>query len=62
MPKVSKSKSKDQRPARQRYWARRRLEVHKAFNLMRCNGMTAKGAVLYWREVRKNRIPTGFIQ
>ena len=55
-----KSKRKDERPARSRYWAKRQLEKRKVKNLMKYCHMTAEYALTYWRALRRSRIPTGF--
>jgi len=41
---------------RNRYWATRRLEKRKVRNLVRCCGMSAAKALVYWRGVRLTRI------
>ena len=60
--KISKKgKSKDDRPARARYWASRTLEERKVKNLMR-NGMTRATATTYWNNIRQGRVPDGFLR
>ncbi len=55
-----KTKSRDDRPARARYWAKRTLEAHKVKNLVRY-GYSPEKALRFWREHRKGRVPNGFI-
>ena len=57
----SKSKSPDKRPARKRYWARRRLETRKVKQLMRW-GMDGQEAVKVWQKQRQGRVPTGWLR
>lgn len=52
----SKNKRPDNRPARARYWAAKKLEVSKVHNLVRCNAMNEKEALLFWRNARKGRV------
>lgn len=55
-----KSKRKDDRPARIRYWLKRQLEKKKIRNLMRYCKMSQKEAYKFWREhpkcKRKGRV------
>lgn len=51
-------KSKDTRPARDRYWAENRLGKRKVANLVRCCGMSEKEAEEHWRRSRIKRIKT----
>jgi len=55
-----KSKRKDNRPARQRYWRRRRLEENKVKHLM-AQGYTKPQALGHWRKVRQGRVPDGWL-
>ena len=68
-----KSKARDLRPARKRYWMKRTLEVRKVKHIMRgLLNSSDKGAVAYarckkaatkkWREDRKGRVPDEFLQ
>jgi len=58
--KAGKSKAKDKRPARLRYWLRRGLEKNKVRRLVKYGGMEPDEALKYWQAVRKVRIPKGF--
>jgi hypothetical protein len=54
---VKKSgKRPDKRPARDRYWATRRLETRKVNNLMRCCGMSKQSAYNFWHKTRQGRV------
>ncbi len=71
-----RSKRKDDRPARKRYWSKRTLEIKKIFNLMIgfLHGKNPKKATKeeyqkayrkafdLWHKARKTRVPDGFIQ
>ena len=45
-----KSKRRDARPARKRYWARRVLEERKIANLMQYCGMSRQAAYNFWHK------------
>ncbi len=51
-----KSKRKDNRPSRARYWMSRILEERKVRNLMRCCGMTRQAAYNHWHRVRGTKL------
>jgi tRNA 2-selenouridine synthase SelU len=55
-----KSKSKDNRPARVRYWLSRTLEKNKIKHLMR-NGYTRANALEFWQNKRQGRLKDGFL-
>lgn len=57
-----KSKRRDERPSRSRYWAKRKLEARKIANLMQCNGMSKQSAYNYWHKARKGRVPDGYLR
>ena len=57
-----KSKRRDDKPSRDRYWAKRVLEERKIKSLMRCNGMSKQSAFKYWHSVRKGRVPDRYIR
>lgn len=59
--RTKKSKKKDDRPSRKKYWLRRTLEKHKVKQLMRF-GYTRKQALDYWHKVRLGRVPAGFLR
>jgi hypothetical protein len=61
MAAQGKSKAKDARPARKRYWMKRTLESRKVKNLMKFCGMTRQTAYNLWHKVRKTRVPDGYI-
>lgn len=56
------SKSKDKRPARTKYWARRRLELIKVRRIMRAYGLDEIKAKERWNAERKTRVPAKFVQ
>jgi hypothetical protein len=51
-----RSKRRDERPARTRYWQKHQLRTHKVHNLMRCCGMTQEDATKLWTDTRKRRM------
>ena len=57
-----KSKRRDARPARARYWASRRLEERKVANLMKHCGMSRQAAFNRWHSERKTRLKDGFFR
>jgi len=57
-----KSKRRDARPARARYWATRRLEERKIGNLMKYCGMSRQSAYNKWHSERKGRVKDGFLR
>lgn len=69
-----KSKRKDARPARMRYWMKRTLEKRKAKALMgfRHPNPSKEGetllldtldkAISYWHKVRTSRVPDGYLR
>jgi hypothetical protein len=57
-----KSKSKDERPARKRYWTRRKLEQHKVRQLVKWRGITYEQALKVWQQARKGRVPNDFFK
>lgn len=56
------SKSKDKRPARAKYWARRRLEFIKVKRMMRAYGLDETKAKERWNAERKTHVPDKFVQ
>lgn len=56
-----KSKRKDERPARKRYWMKRVLENRKIKNLMRYCGLSRQSAYNHWHRTRKGRVPEGYL-
>lgn len=56
-----KSKRKDQRPARKRYWMMRVLESRKVRHLMKCCRMSKQSAYNTWHRMRKGRVPEGYL-
>ncbi len=56
-----KSKSKDNRPARKKYWASRKLEKNKVKSLMKSQKMTRAEATTFWNNERKGRVPDGYL-
>ena len=56
-----KSKRKDNRPARSRYWMKRTLETRKIANLMKHCGMSRQSAYNFWHKNRKGRVRDGFL-
>ena len=57
-----KSKRRDMRPARARYWASRRLEERKITNLMKHCGMSRQSAYNRWHTERKTRVKDGYLR
>jgi hypothetical protein len=57
-----KGKNKDRRPAKIRYWNRRRLETAKVRHLVRHCGMEPKEALRYWHGVRQGRVPDNYLR
>lgn len=57
-----KSKRKDMRPARARYWATRRLEERKIQALIKHCGMSRQSAFNRWHAERKTRVKDGFLK
>jgi len=57
-----KSKRKDARPARARYWAKRILEERKIANLMKHCGMSRQAAFNRWHAERKTRVKDGYLR
>ena len=57
-----KSKRPDKRPARLRYWLKRRLEVRKVGNLMKYCGMSKQTAYNFWHNTRKGRVKDGYLR
>jgi hypothetical protein len=56
-----KSKAKDNRPARKRYWLKRTLEKNKIKNLMKYCKMSKEQAMKFWHSNRKGRVKDGFL-
>ena len=75
--RAKKSKAKDGRPSRQRYWDSHRLEKSKVCNILankqrehikECDGsnctcpvMTEKQALAWWQKQRQGRLPDKYI-
>ena len=57
-----KSKRRDSRPARLRYWLTRQLEKRKIRNLMKHCGMSKQSAYNFWHNNRKGRVKDGYLQ
>lgn len=61
-----KSKRRDDRPARKRYWMKRTLEKKKIRHLVRFCGMIKETAEKLWhtdsKRGRKGRVPDGFLK
>lgn len=59
---TKKSKRRDERPARKRYWLRRTLEKHKVAHILRYRTEFEPGTALrHWRKVRQGRVPDGWL-
>jgi len=56
-----RSKAPDNRPARKKYWASRKLEKNKVKHLMKSQGITRSEATTFWNNVRKGRVPDGYL-
>ena len=56
-----KSKRRDTRPARARYWAKRALEERKIANLVKHCGMSRQSAYNRWHAERKGRVKDGYL-
>ena len=54
-PGGKKSKSRDKRPARDRYWLSSRLEIRKVNNLMKHCGLSKQQAYERWKKDRQGR-------
>ena len=57
-----KSKRRDKRPARARYWATRKLEERKIANLIKHCGMSRQSAYNRWHFERKGRVKDGYLR
>ena len=57
-----KSKRRDKRPARARYWATRKLEERKIANLIKHCGMSRQSAYNRWHAERKGRVKDGYLR
>jgi len=56
-----RSKAPDNRPARKKYWASRKLEKNKVKNLMKSQGMSRAEATEFWNNTRKGRVKDGYL-
>lgn len=50
-----RSKAKDDRPARNRYWSNHSLEENKVRRIMHATGMSEPDARRFWLKARGNR-------
>ena len=57
-----KSKRRDDRPSRKRYWMKRTLEERKVRHLVKHCGMTKQSAYNRWHTERKGRVPDGYLR
>lgn len=63
MPRAGrKGKSKDNRPARSRYWMMRRLETKKVKNLVEHCGLDYGVAFHRWHKERQGRVPKSYLR
>lgn len=56
-----KSKRKDDKPSRIRYWMKRTLETRKVKHLMKYCKMSKQSAYNFWHKSRKGRVPDNYI-